>query len=137
MGEWGARTLSLPPPFRARGLQGASQMPEQGGMWAGGDECEPNAPCGLDEASAYFQEFFAQGREFGDGQRMSFGDIVTQIEHQPICGSVQNEPHLIGEKRTTGSSIRRQLGLVQFDQIFHLRTRAMKACRRYARPIRS
>jgi hypothetical protein len=20
---------------------------------------------------------------------MSFGDIVTQIEHQPICGSVQ------------------------------------------------
>jgi hypothetical protein len=73
MGEWGARTLSLPPPFRARGLQGASQMPEQGGMWAGGDECEPNAPCGLDEASAYFQEFFAQGREFGDGQRMSLG----------------------------------------------------------------
>jgi hypothetical protein len=68
MGEWGARTLSLAPPFRARGLQGASQMPEQAGMWTGVDECEPNAACGLDEASAYFQEFFAQGREFGDGQ---------------------------------------------------------------------
>ena len=37
-----------------------------------------------------------------------------------------NEPHLIGEQRTTGSSIRRQLGLVQFDQIFHLRTRAIE-----------
>jgi hypothetical protein len=58
------------------------------------------------------KEFFAQGREFGGGQRMSFGDIVTQIEHQPMCGSVQDESHLIGERRTTGSSIRRQLGLV-------------------------
>ena len=101
-------------------------MPEQAGVWTGGGECEPNAACGLDDASAYFQKFFAQGRELGDDQRMSFGDIVTQIEHQPICGGVQDEPHLIGERRKTGSSIRRQLALVQFDQIFHLPTRAIE-----------
>ena len=76
-------------------------------MWTGGGECEPNAACSLDDASAYFKKFFAQGRELGDGQRMSFGDIVTPIEHQPICSGVQDEPHLIGERRTTGSSIRR------------------------------
>ena len=82
-------------------------MPEQAGVRTGGGECEPNAACGLDDASAYFQEFFAQGRELGHGQRMNFRDIVAQIEHQPICGGVQDEPHLIGERRTTGSSIRR------------------------------
>ena len=43
-----------------------------------------------------------------------------------ICGGVQDEPHLIGERRKTGSSIRRQLALVQFDQIFHLPTRAIE-----------
>jgi len=101
-------------------------MPERAGVWTGGGECEPNAACGLDDAGAYFQKFFAQGRELGDDQRMSFGDIVTQIEHQPICGGVQDEPHLIGERRKTGSSIRRQLALVQFDQIFHLPTRAIE-----------
>ena len=74
-----------------QGPRAARRQPDAGNRPActGGGECEPNAACGLDEASAYFQEFFAQGREFGDGQRMSFGDIVTQIEHQPICGSVQ------------------------------------------------
>jgi hypothetical protein len=44
-------------------------MPEQAGLWTGGGECEPNAACGLDDASAYFSKFFAQGRELGDGQR--------------------------------------------------------------------
>jgi hypothetical protein len=50
-------------------------------VWTGGGEREPNAACGLDDASAYFQKFFARGRELSDSQRMSFGDIVTQIEH--------------------------------------------------------
>ena len=49
---------------------------------------------------------------------MSFGDRVTQIKHQPIGGGMQNEPHLIGERRSTGSAVRRQLAFVQFDQIF-------------------
>ena len=32
-------------------------MPEQAGLWTGGGECEPNAACGLDDASAYFKKF--------------------------------------------------------------------------------
>ena len=39
---------------------------------------------------------------------------------------MQNKPHLIGERRTTGSAVRRQLALVQFDQIFHLSARAIE-----------
>ena len=36
------------------------------------------------------------------GARMDFGDGVTQFEHQPIGGGVQNEAYLIGERRPTG-----------------------------------
>jgi hypothetical protein len=99
MGEWGARTLSLAP-------RAARRRPDAGTgrRVTGGGECEPNAACGLDDASAYFQKFFAQGRELGDGHRMSFGDIVTQIEHQAICGGVQDEPHLIGEEVRSDAS---------------------------------
>ena len=57
---------------------------------------------------------------------MGFGDSVTQFEHQPIGGGMQNKPHLIGKRRTTGSAVRRQLALVQFDQIFHLSARAIE-----------
>ena len=57
---------------------------------------------------------------------MGFGDSVTQFEHQPIGGGMQNKPHLIGERRTTGSAVRRQLAFVQFDQIFHLSARAIE-----------
>ncbi len=39
---------------------------------------------------------------------------------------MQNEPHLIGERRAAGGAIRRQLALVQFDQIFHLAARAIE-----------
>ena len=57
---------------------------------------------------------------------MGFGDGVAQFQHQPIGGGVQNEPHLIGERRAAGGSIRRQLALVQLDQIFHLAARAIE-----------
>ena len=81
MGEWAHGHCLRPHRSGSRGLQGAAQMPEQAGVWTGGGEREPNAACGLDDASAYFQKFFARGRELSDSQRMSFGDIVTQIEH--------------------------------------------------------
>jgi hypothetical protein len=63
---------------RSRGLQGASQMPKQARVWTGGGECEPNAACGLDDARAYFQKFFAQGSEFGDGQILSRRSSISQ-----------------------------------------------------------
>ena len=82
--------------------------------------------CGLDDARAYLQKCFAQGYKFSDGEGMGFGDGVTQFEHQPIGGGVQNEAYLIGERLPTGCAIRRQLALVQFDQIFHLAARAIE-----------
>ncbi len=40
--------------------------------------------------------------------------------HQPERGGVEREPHLIGRRAVTGHAVRRQLGLVQLDQVLHL-----------------
>jgi hypothetical protein len=40
--------------------------------------------------------------------------------HEPECGGVEREPHLIGGRAVTRHAIRRQLRLVQLDQVFHL-----------------
>jgi hypothetical protein len=57
---------------------------------------------------------------------MKFWNGLAQFEHQPIGGCMEEEPHLIGERRPAGGAIRGQLTLVQFDQIFHLATRAIE-----------
>ena len=90
---WGERTLSLPRRSRSRRLQGAGEVSEYPGLRTGGSERKLDAACGLDDARAYLQKFFAQGHKFGDGERMGFGDSVTQFEHQPIGGGMQNKPH--------------------------------------------
>ena len=97
---------------RACRLWGSGQISEPSSLRTGGGERELDAACGLDDARADLQQLFAQGRELGDGERMGLGDGVAQ--HHPIGGGVQNEPHLIGERRAAGGSIRRQLALVQF-----------------------
>ena len=40
--------------------------------------------------------------------------------HQPERRGVEREPHLIGGRAVTRHAIRRQLRLVQLDQVFHL-----------------
>src|SRR5436190_20615447 len=40
--------------------------------------------------------------------------------HQPERGGVEDEPHLIGGRAVTRHAIRRQLRLVQLDQVLHL-----------------
>jgi len=83
------------------------------GVWTGGGECEPNAGLRSRTTRApIFKSFFAQGRELGDDQRMSFGILSRRSSINQYAGGVQDEPHLIGERRKTGSSIRRELALV-------------------------
>jgi len=40
--------------------------------------------------------------------------------NQPECGGVENEAHLIGGSAVTRHAVRRQLRLMQLDQVFHL-----------------
>jgi hypothetical protein len=74
---------------------------------------------GKQESSAYFRSFSRKVSNSATASPYCHADRASTNMRQ--CA---NEPHLIGEQRTTGSSVRRQLGLVQF-QIFHLRTRAI------------
>ena len=76
---WGERTLSLPRRSRSGRLQGAGEVSEYPGLRTASSEGKLDAACGLDNARAYLQKFFAQGHKFGDGERMGFGDSVTQF----------------------------------------------------------
>ena len=47
-------------------------------------------------------------------------DRGAHAMHQPERGGVEDEPHLIGGRAVTRHAIRRQLRLVQLDQVLHL-----------------
>ena len=78
---WGERTLSLPRRSRSRRLQGAGEVSEYPRLRTGGSERKLDAACGLDDARAYLQKFFAQGHKFGDSERMGLGIALT-MQHR-------------------------------------------------------
>ena len=45
--------------------------------------------------------------------------------HQPERSGIEDQPHLIGGRAVTRHAIRRQLRLVQLDQVLHLPTLAI------------
>ena len=55
------------------------------------------------------------------------GNGVTQRQQQPIGGGVQNETHLIGERRAATGAIGGKLGLVKFDQVLSLTAFAIQS----------
>ncbi len=82
-------------------------------MWASAGQRKPDAACGLNDTRSDLEQLLAQGGKFGDGERMEFWNGLAQFEHQPISGCMEEEPHLIGERRPAGGAIRGQLALVQ------------------------
>ncbi len=74
----------------------------------------------LDYARAYFYQTLADGRGLAAGERIGTRDRGAHAMHQPERGGVKNEPHLIGRCAVTRHAIRRQLRLVQLDQVLHL-----------------
>jgi hypothetical protein len=53
---------------------------------------------------------------------------------RPEGGGVEGEPHLIGGRTVTRHAIRRQLGLVQLDQVLHLPALAIDVLIKVLRP---
>ena len=47
----------------------------------------------------------AKGRELGFGERVRLGDGIAHGQHEPIGGGVQDEPHLVGERRTAAGAV--------------------------------
>jgi hypothetical protein len=74
----------------------------------------------LDHARAYLDQTLADGRELAAGERIGARDRGAHAVHQPERGGVKNEPYLIGRCAVTRHAIRRQLRLVQLDQVLHL-----------------
>jgi hypothetical protein len=60
------------------------------------------------------------------GERVRFGDWVTDGEDQPIRGGVQDQTHLIGEWTAAAGTIRGELSLVQLDQVLGLWSRGRR-----------
>ena len=48
-------------------------------------------------------------------------------KHEPVSGGVQDEPHLIGQRRAATGAVGGKLGLVQLDQVLGLAARAVEA----------
>ena len=81
-----------------------------------------NADAGemFDHARADLDQSFPDGRELALGERIAPRDSGAHAMHQPERGGVEDEPHLIGGRAVTRHAIRRQLRLVQLDQVLHL-----------------
>ena len=60
------------------------------------------------------------------GQRLRLGDRVAHHEHQPVGGGVQQQAHLIGQRRAATGPVGGKLALVQLDQVLGLTTRAIE-----------
>src|SRR5580704_6180072 len=74
----------------------------------------------FDHASGDLDQALADGRELGTGQRVCRRDRSAHPMHQPVRGSVEYEPDLIGGRGMTRHAVRRQSSFVQLDQVLHL-----------------
>ena len=58
--------------------------------------------------------------ELGVPQRIPTRDRGAQVEQQPVGAGVQDEPHLVGQRRAATGAIGRELRLVLLDQVLGL-----------------
>ena len=77
----------------------AGQAGEEGRLGMTGREGQAHGSGGFDDTSGDFEQTKAQGRELGLGQIALFGNGVSDGQHQPIGGGVQDEPN---HARNTG-----------------------------------
>ncbi len=53
---------------------------------------------------------------------MGLGDCITQREHQPVGGGVQDQPHLVGERAAAAGAIG---GKLRVEFVINLKTAKM------------
>src|SRR5216684_782109 len=73
---------------------------------------EADAGRHLDNPRAELQKPQTDGGELGRGERVRFWDGVSEGEHQPVGGGVQDQPHLVGERAAAAGAIGGKLSLV-------------------------
>ena len=84
-------------------------------------------PCRrLGDASCDLEQAQPQGGELGGGERLRLGDGVAHRQHEPVGGGVQHEADLVGERGSAAGAVRRELALMELDQVFRLSARAVE-----------
>ena len=117
----GVRSGRLLARFSGGGRQyRVGEIAEEGGLRAGGGEGNFDAGCSLLDAGAEFDELASDRCEFGLGERVGVRDGIANGEHQPVGGGMQDQAHLVRERRATGGSVGGELGFVEFDEVFGL-----------------
>ena len=101
-------------------------MADQSGVGAGSGKGEADARRDLDDAGTELQKPQAKSVKLSNGERVCPGNGITEGEHEPIGGGVQDEPHLIGERAAAAGAIGSELRLVQFDQVLGLAAGAVE-----------
>ena len=109
-GRWRPRGL------RCSGHQPGRDVADEASIWASSSESYPNPGSGFDDAGAELQKAQSEGGKLGGGERVRFGDCVSDGEDQPIRGGMQDQAHLVGERAAAAGTIRGELSLVQLDQ---------------------
>lgn len=116
------RSAAAPRRSGRRGFEGAGDMLEDVGVGASAGEGDADAAGGFDDAGGDLDEADADGGELGVPQRCGGGYGLPQLPHQPICGGVEDEAHLVGIGGSARGAIALQLGLVELDEVFGLAT---------------
>lgn len=88
------------------------ERPQQAGLGTGGGECQADARDGFEDAGAELEEPEPQRGELGFAEMMGCGHRLAQGEHQPVCGGVQDEADLVGDRRTAAGAVGGKLALV-------------------------
>lgn len=80
------------------GLQRDGDRSEQTCFGTGGGEGQTDARDGFGDAGAELEKPEPQCSELGVAQMMGRGHRLAQGEHQPVCGGVQDETDLVGDR---------------------------------------
>jgi hypothetical protein len=80
--------------YGAAGISPA--VTDEASLWASSSEGSPTREGGFDDVSAELQMAQSQGGKLGAGERMGFGDCVSDGKDQPVRGGMQD--HIFGER---------------------------------------
>lgn len=80
------------------GLQRESDLSEQVASGQAAAKARANARDGFNDAGAELEEPKPQRGELGVAKMIGFGHRLGQGEHEPVCGGVQDEAHLVSNR---------------------------------------
>jgi hypothetical protein len=98
----------------------ANQPAEPRRIRAVGGEREVDPGSGFPDSYRDLQQSQPDGGEVTPGERLRPGNGFADLLHQPVGRRVQDQSHLIGERRAATGAVGCQLAFVPLDQVLRL-----------------